>query len=70
MLPDDVIVISASCPPPWMPMAPLPVVMMSAVERMVTVLVSLEANMPFASVAKIANGPVSTFSSTAPVLVN
>ena len=47
MSPDDVIVSSAFCPLPWMPVALPPVVMMSAVDLIVTVPPLLAAKMPF-----------------------
>ena len=67
-MPEDVIVRSVFCALPSMPRSLSPVVMMLAVEVMVTVPPLLEAKMPLALVAMIANGPGSTFTETAPLL--
>ena len=53
-----------------MPTLPLPVVVMSAVDVIVTKPPFEAANMPFASVVTIPNGLGSTFSVTLPLLVN
>jgi hypothetical protein len=70
MLPDEMMFSGAFCTPALMPAALLPVVMMSAVELMVTGPPLLTANTPSASVVRIANGLGLMFRSTAPLLVN
>ena len=70
MLPDELIDTRSFCPLPWIPVALPPDVTTSAVELIVTVPPLLEAKMPLASVVMIANGPGSTVSATALLLLN